>query len=142
MIGKKTLESKPIPAAEVKEILEEFSLKHELTAEQNFTLEHVRSLNKISLEDTEKLIEELTGFFQEKEEEELAFKHAVRIADLLPQDLDDLRLIFAKERISLSSDDLIFFLFLFSTFILLKIIAIFIDNTTIFKFLPYCNFYF
>ena len=100
MIGKKTLESKPIPAAEVKEILEEFSLKHELTAEQNFTLEHVRSLNKISLEDTEKLIEELTGFFQ------LAFKHAVRIADLLPQDLDDLRLIFAKERISLSSDDL------------------------------------
>ena len=106
MIGKKTLESKPIPAAEVKEILEEFSLKHELTAEQNFTLEHVRSLNNISLEDTEKLIEELTGFFQEKEEEELAFKHAVRIADLLPQDLDDLRLIFAKERISLSSDDL------------------------------------
>ena len=95
MIGKKTLESKPIPAAEVKEILEEFSLKHELTAEQNFTLEHVRSLNKISLEDTEKLIEELTGF-----------KHAVRIADLLPQDLDDLRLIFAKERISLSSDEL------------------------------------
>ena len=84
MIGKKTLESKPIPAAEVKE----------------------RSLNKISLEDTEKLIEELTEFFQEKEEEELAFKHAVRIADLLPQDLDDLRLIFAKERISLSSDDL------------------------------------
>ena len=70
MIGKKTLESKPIPAAEVKEILEEFSLKHDLTAEQNFTLEHVRSLNKISLEDTEKLIEELTGFFQEKEEEE------------------------------------------------------------------------
>ena len=66
----------------------------------------MRSLNKISLEDTEKLIEELTGFFQEKEEEELAFKHAVRIADLLPQDLDDLRLIFAKERISLSSDEL------------------------------------
>lgn len=106
MIGKKTLESKPIPAAEVKEILEEFSLKYDLTAEQNFALEHVRSLNKISLEDTKKLIEELTGFFQEKEEEELAFKHAVRIADLLPKDLDDLRLIFTKERISLTSDDL------------------------------------
>lgn len=107
MIGKKTLESKPIPAAEVKEILEEFSLKYDLTAEQNFALEHVRSLNKISLEDTKKLIEELTEFFQEKEEEEeLAFKHAVRIADLLPKDLDDLRLIFTKERISLTSDDL------------------------------------
>ena len=29
MIGKKTLETEPIPAAKVKEILEEFSEKHE-----------------------------------------------------------------------------------------------------------------
>ena len=106
MIGKKILESKPIPAAEVKEILEEFDLKHDLTTEQNFTLEHVRSLNKISLEDTKKLIGELEEFFQDKEEEELAYKHAVRIADLLPKDLDDLRLIFTKERISLTSDEM------------------------------------
>lgn len=98
MIGKKTLESKPIPAAEVKEILEEFSLKHELTAEQNFTLEHVRSLNKISLEDTEKLIEELEAYVD--------YKVAVRVADILPRDMADLRLVFAKERNAPSNDEM------------------------------------
>ena len=59
MIGKKTLETEPIPAAKVKEILEEFSEKHELSYEQNLTLAHVTNLNKLSLEDTEILIEEL-----------------------------------------------------------------------------------
>jgi DNA-directed RNA polymerase subunit F len=50
MIGKKTLESKPIPAAKVKEILEEFSEKHELSYEQNLTLDHATDLKKLSLE--------------------------------------------------------------------------------------------
>ena len=98
MIGKKTLESKPIPAAKVKEILEEFSEKHELSYEQNLTLDHATNLNKLSLEDTEKLIEELEAYVE--------YKQAVRIADIVPKDMADLRLIFAKERISLSSDDL------------------------------------
>ena len=48
MIGKKTLETEPIPAAKVKEILEEFSEKHELSYEQNLTLAHVTNLNKLS----------------------------------------------------------------------------------------------
>ena len=52
MIGKKTLESEPIPAAKVKEILLEFEENHELSYEQNLTLAHVTSLNKLSLEDT------------------------------------------------------------------------------------------
>ncbi len=98
MIGKKTLESKPIPAAEVKEILEEFSENHELNYEQNLTLAHVTSLNKLSRDDTEKLIEEL--------EEIIPNKLAIRVADLLPQDMDDLRLIFAKERDAPSNDEM------------------------------------
>lgn len=104
MIGKKTLESEPIPAAKVKEILEEFSEKHELSYQQNVTLAHVTNINKLSLEDTEKLIEEL-------EEAEFAnFKIdkrlAVRIADLVPHDMADLRLIFAKERVSPSKEEM------------------------------------
>ena len=67
MIGKKTLESKPIPAAKVKEILEEFSEKHELSYEQNLTLDHATNLNKLSLEDTEKLIEELEAYVDYKQ---------------------------------------------------------------------------
>ena len=98
MIGKKTLESKPIPAAKVKEILEESSEKHELSYEQNLTLDHATNLNKLSLEDTEKLIEELEAYVD--------YKQAVRIADIVPKDMDDLRLIFAKERNAPSNDEM------------------------------------
>ena len=98
MIGKKTLETEPIPAAKVKEILEEFSEKHELSYEQNLTLAHVTNLNKLSLEDTEKLIEELEAYVD--------YKQAVRIADIVPKDMDDLRLIFAKERNAPSNDEM------------------------------------
>ena len=98
MIGKKTLETKPIPAAKVKEILNEFSEKHELSYEQNLTLDHATNLTKLSLEDTEKLIEELEAYVE--------YKQAVRIADLAPKDMDDLRLIFAKERNAPSNDEM------------------------------------
>ena len=98
MIGKKTLETKPIPAAKVKEILEEFSEKHELSYEQNLTLDHAANLNKLSLEDTEKLIEELEAYVD--------YKQAVRIADIVPRDMADLRLVFAKERNAPSVDEM------------------------------------
>ena len=98
MIGKKTLETEPIPAAKVKEILEEFSEKHELSYEQNLTLAHVTNLNKLSLEDTEKLIEELEAYVDHKQ--------AVRMADIVPRDMADLRLIFAKERNAPSNDEM------------------------------------
>lgn len=98
MIGKKTLETKPIPAAKVKEIMEEFSEKHELSYEQNLTLDHATNLTKLSLEDTEKLIEELEAYVE--------YKQAVRIADIVPRDMADLRLIFAKERNAPSQDEM------------------------------------
>ena len=98
MIGKKTLETKPIPAAKVKEILEEFSEKHELSYEQNLTLDHASNLTKLSLEDTEKLIEELEAYVE--------YKQAVRMADIVPRDMADLRLIFAKERNAPSNDEM------------------------------------
>ena len=98
MIGKKTLETKTIPAAKVKEIMEEFSEKHELSYEQNLTLDHATNLTKLSLEDTEKLIEELEAYVE--------YKQAVRIADIVPRDMADLRLIFAKERNAPSQDEM------------------------------------
>ena len=98
MIGKKTLESEPMPAAKVKEILEEFSEKHELSYEQNLTLDHATNLTKLSLEDAEKLIEELEAYVEHKQ--------AVRIADIVPRDMADLRLIFAKERNAPSNDEM------------------------------------
>jgi DNA-directed RNA polymerase subunit F len=98
MIGKKTLESEPIPLAKVKEILENFSMNNELNYEQNLSLDHATKFSKLSLEDTEKLVEEL--------EEMVKYRHAVRIADLMPEDLSDLRLMFAKERVPLKKEDM------------------------------------
>ena len=98
MIGKKTLENEPIPLAKVQEILENFSMDHDLNYEQNLTLDHVTKFRKLPLEETEKLIEEL--------EEKIKHKHAVRIADLMPEDLSDLRLMFAKERVPLKKEDM------------------------------------
>lgn len=98
MIGKKTLDSEPIPLAKVKELLENFSMEYELNYEQNLTLDHVTKFNKLSLEESTKLIEEL--------EEIVKHKHAVRIADLMPEDLSDLRLMFAKERVPIKKEDM------------------------------------
>lgn len=98
MIGKKTLDVNPIPAAEVKEILEEFSEKNELSYEQNLTLAHVTNFQKLPLEDTEKLIEELESIVKTK--------YAIRIADLMPKDIADLRLIFAKEKFPMKKDEM------------------------------------
>ena len=98
MIGKKTLDVNPIPAAEVKEILEEFSEKNELSYEQNLTLAHVTNFQKLPLEDTEKLIKELESIVKTK--------YAIRIADLMRKDLADLRLIFAKEKFPMKKDEM------------------------------------
>ena len=99
MIGKKALGNEPIPAAKVKQILEDFSENYELSYEQNLTLDHVTKFNKISLEDAEELIEKLEDIVPKK-------KYAVRIVDLMPEDLSDLRLMFAKERVPIKKEEL------------------------------------
>ncbi len=91
MIGKNIVSSEPIPGAKVKEILEEFSQDNELNYEQNVTLNHLARFKRYSVEDAEEILEKLQSEFNLRE------KVAVHIVDLIPQDLADLRLIFAKE---------------------------------------------
>lgn len=90
MIGKKVLETDPIPLVKVKPLLEEREKVHELSYEQNLALDHVTKLSKISVENAEKLVGEL--------EEIIKKTQAIKIADVMPEDMDDMRLIFAKER--------------------------------------------
>lgn len=91
MIGKNVIKKEEIPGVAVKETLEEFSQEYELNYEQNVTLNHLARFPRFSAEDTEKIIEELTDKLA------LRRKVAVHIVDLIPKDIDDLRLIFAKE---------------------------------------------
>ena len=92
MIGKKIIESEPVPSAKVKEILEEFSEDNELNYEQNLTLNHLSRFKKYSVEDSEEIMEKLQESFPN-----LRTRVIVHIVDLVPKDLADLRLIFAKE---------------------------------------------
>lgn len=92
MIGKRIIENKmPIPAIKVKEILEEYSENNELVADQNYTLNHISRLPHFSVEDSYKIIEEIEDMGIKRE-------FAVRIVDLIPKDLDDLRLIFSRKQ--------------------------------------------
>ncbi|MGL4670111.1 MAG: RNA polymerase Rpb4 family protein [Methanobacteriaceae archaeon] len=100
MIGKKVIETQPIPIARVKELLDEFSQEKELLYEQNITLDHATKFSKTSADDAEALVKKL------EDEKGLKKKNAVRIADLMPEDLDDLRLLFAKERLTIKNDEM------------------------------------
>jgi DNA-directed RNA polymerase subunit F len=97
MIGKKTLETNPIPLARVKKILTDFSGQYDLSYEQNITLDYVSKFSKLSLEDSEKLITEL-------EDNNIKRRYAIKIVNTLPEDLADLNLLFAKERMPLKKE--------------------------------------
>jgi DNA-directed RNA polymerase subunit F len=98
MIGKKVVDTDPITIAEVKVMLEELSERHELTYEQNLALDHVTKFSKMDEESAKKLVEELA--------ETLKKTQAIKIADIMPEDMADLRLIFAKERGTYKQEDL------------------------------------
>ncbi|MEN6592825.1 MAG: RNA polymerase Rpb4 family protein [Methanobacterium sp.] len=90
MIGKKIIETDPITIAEVKEMLEERSKTLELNYEQNLALDHVTKFVKTDAETVAKLVKEM--------EEIIKKSQAVKLADIMPKDLADMRLMFAKER--------------------------------------------
>ncbi|MEE1128762.1 MAG: RNA polymerase Rpb4 family protein [Methanobrevibacter sp.] len=101
MIGKEIIESEAIPSAKVKEILEEFSDDNELNYEQNLTLNHLSRFKRYSVEDSEEIMEKLQEALPN-----LRTRAIVHIVDLIPKDLADLRLIFAKEPYQPSKEEM------------------------------------
>jgi len=90
VIGKKLISSEVIPLYEVKDMLKQRSQKGELTYEQNITDGYAKKFTKITRAKGEKLIDEL------KKVEGLDDKLAIKIADILPNDIDRLNLIIPK----------------------------------------------
>jgi DNA-directed RNA polymerase subunit F len=85
--------------AEVKSILTKVEKERkELQYEQRIALEHANKFVKLSVTKAKQLIKELQGI------DIIEQRHAYKIADILPQTADDLKTIFAKERISLKDD--------------------------------------
>ena len=94
-------QAKPVSISEVKNILKKISKeREELIYEQKIALEHAQKFAKLSLKKTEELIKELSklDFLREN--------HVYKITDILPKTPDDIKTIFAKERLSIGEKEI------------------------------------
>jgi DNA-directed RNA polymerase subunit F len=85
----------PVPLARVKELLTDEASHRTLPREAGLALQHAEQFARLTPEATDKLIAELRT---------LPFVDAavaVKIADFLPQFPEEIRLLFAKERVVL-----------------------------------------
>jgi DNA-directed RNA polymerase subunit F len=94
-------QTKPVSLSEVKNILTKISKdREELIYEQKIALEHAQKFAKLPVKKTEEIIKELSklDFLQQN--------HVYKIADILPKTPDDIKTIFAKERLSLGENEI------------------------------------
>lgn len=92
---------KPISISEVKNILKKVEKERkELLYEQKIALEHAHKFAKLPVKKIDDLVKELSKL------EFLDEIHVYKIADLLPLTDEDVKTIFAKERITFSEGDI------------------------------------
>ena len=94
------MSEKYVNLADVKDMLEAESNTKELNAAQRSALEHSQSMVTLSADDIRNLAAEVRA---------LSFVTdyaAYKIGDILPKYPEDVRAIFAKERVNLSADDI------------------------------------
>lgn len=92
---------KPVSLSEVKSILKKVEKERgEMLYEQKIALEHANKFAKMPVKKTNDLVKELStlGFLQEL--------HVYKIADILPTSEDDIKTIFAKERMTLGDNEI------------------------------------
>jgi DNA-directed RNA polymerase subunit F len=92
---------RPVSISEVKNILKKVEKdREELLYEQKIALEHALKFAKLPIKKMDELIKELSklDFLEEV--------HVYKIADILPQTEDDVKTIFAKERITFGEGEI------------------------------------
>ena len=90
---------KYLPISEVKNILKKIEKERkELTYEQRIALEHANKFAKLPSQKTKDLIKDLNklDFIEET--------HVYKLVDLIPKTNEDIKTIFAKERINLNDE--------------------------------------
>jgi len=94
------MEESYVSLTELKGILEkEKGVRGELNPEQQYSLSHGSLFARVSADKVLLIVKELTEIPM------MSPFNAVKIVDLMPTHLDDVRAIFAKERFSLSKED-------------------------------------
>ncbi|MBD3261139.1 MAG: hypothetical protein GF334_05570 [Candidatus Altiarchaeales archaeon] len=100
------LNEKPVTLAHVAEVLTKKEKEYEkmggeLLYEQRKAFEHAKRFHKLNVGDAEKLQKKLLDLPIGLSEE-----RAVKIIDLMPESVDDVRAIFAKERFKYSEEEI------------------------------------
>ncbi|MFQ6010314.1 MAG: RNA polymerase Rpb4 family protein [Candidatus Aenigmatarchaeota archaeon] len=96
----KVLETKPISMAEAKKILASREKAGELGYEQKLAVEHLNKFTKLKPEKAKKFLEEISSVLR------MSPETLVQIANLMPKNADELRLIFAREKFSLKEEEI------------------------------------
>lgn len=105
-IFKEILEEEHLTVSEAKELLSDIEAERALEEDRELryelarAIEHVNRFATLEPEESRELVADLQEI--EKIDEETAYK----IADLLPQDRQELRSVFAQQRYSLSGEEL------------------------------------
>ncbi len=92
-------DEKVVSWAESKKILSEKEKSRELAYEQKNALDHLRKFCKLPEKKQDKVMEELRGI------EKLKERHIVSIMNFLPENQNELRTLFANDRLVLTEDD-------------------------------------
>src|SRR5688572_799091 len=94
------MEESYVSLAELKGILDkEKAARGELNSEQQYSLSHGTLFTRVPADRVPAIVKELS------EVPMMSLFNAVKIVDLMPTHLDDVRAIFAKERFALSKED-------------------------------------
>jgi DNA-directed RNA polymerase subunit F len=96
----KIIDTKPVSMTEAKEVLASREKKKDLGYEQKLAFEHLNKFTKLTPEEAKKLSEELSGVLRMSQET------MVQILNFLPQNPDELRMIFSREKFSLKEDEI------------------------------------
>ncbi len=95
------MEENYLSLAEIKALLEaEKHARTEVSPEQTYALQHASVFARLSAESAAALVKELLAVPM------MSLANAYKIADLLPQQPEEVRAIFAKERFTLPKEDL------------------------------------
>ncbi|MFH1307033.1 MAG: RNA polymerase Rpb4 family protein [Candidatus Micrarchaeota archaeon] len=98
MLGKKHENLRPVTLAEVKKVLSERSKEPDFGYEQQTCLDYATKFCKLKEEDAKQLEKEISEF------EELTPQAVVKIVDILPLHKSTLRVILAKDKITIDDE--------------------------------------
>lgn len=105
MIVKEVKKEELLTLAEIKEVLDKIEEERakagkELRYEQKRAVEHAKKFARLSSKDAKKMVEELLKL------QKMKLSIAIQISNILPLTKDEVRSVYAKERFTLTEDDL------------------------------------